>query len=124
MTYITRLAFLFMLILAKSPLALERANIDIIKQVILAQTGVLVLKDKINEDKPLSELGLDAFDCYEIIMGLEERLRITIPDSIIEGIIGPYEEPEPGLGPTERNSFAEKLTVTKLAKILELAIKQ
>lgn len=121
MVHITRFAFIFMLTLTKASLALEVANIDIIKQVISEQGGIL--KERIDEDKPLSTYGIDALECYEIIMALEENLNITIPDSIIEKTIGPY-EPKPGLGPSKSNSIAEKLTVNKLAKIVKLATKQ
>lgn len=72
-----------------------------IKQAITAEDVERVVREKIAElmavdaatismDRPLSDppLKADALDCVELVMELEERFEIVIPDASIERYTG------------------------------------
>jgi len=61
------------------------AILDEVKEVVAEQLGVNV--DEIKEDsKFVDDLGADSLDVVELVMALEEKFDIEIPDENAEGI--------------------------------------
>ena len=61
------------------------ALIDEVKEVVAEQLNVDV--NEISEDsKFVEDLGADSLDVVELVMALEEKFDIEIPDSDAEGI--------------------------------------
>ena len=62
------------------------ALIDEVKEVVIEQLDVNA--DEVKEDsKFVEDLGADSLDVVELVMALEEKFDIEIPDSDAEGII-------------------------------------
>jgi len=61
------------------------AVLDEVKEVVAEQLGVN--KDEIKEDsKFVEDLGADSLDVVELVMALEEKFDIEIPDEAAESI--------------------------------------
>jgi len=61
------------------------AILDEVKDVVAEQLGVNL--DEIKEDSKFAEdLGADSLDVVELVMALEEKFDIEIPDESAEGI--------------------------------------
>jgi len=61
------------------------AILDEVKEVVTEQLGVNI--DEIKEDsKFVEDLGADSLDVVELVMALEEKFDIEIPDESAEGI--------------------------------------
>jgi len=61
------------------------AILDEVKEVVAEQLGVNI--DEIKEDsKFVEDLGADSLDVVELVMALEEKFDIEIPDESAEGI--------------------------------------
>ena len=61
------------------------AVLDEVKEVVAEQLGVS--KDEIKEDsKFVEDLGADSLDVVELVMALEEKFDIEIPDEAAESI--------------------------------------
>ncbi len=61
------------------------AILDEVKEVVAEQLGVNI--DEIKEDsKFVDDLGADSLDVVELVMALEEKFDIEIPDENAEGI--------------------------------------
>jgi acyl carrier protein len=61
------------------------ALIDDIKEVVVEQLSVSA--DEVKDDaKFVEDLGADSLDVVELVMALEEKFEIEIPDSDAEGI--------------------------------------
>ncbi len=61
------------------------ALIDDVKEVVVEQLNVN--PDEVKEDsKFVEDLGADSLDVVELVMALEEKFDIEIPDSDAEGI--------------------------------------
>ncbi len=62
------------------------ALIDEVKEVVVEQLSVN--PDEVKEDsKFVEDLGADSLDVVELVMALEEKFDIEIPDSDAENII-------------------------------------
>ncbi len=62
------------------------ALIDDVKAVVVEQLNVN--PDEVKEDsKFVEDLGADSLDVVELVMALEEKFDIEIPDSDAEGIV-------------------------------------
>ncbi len=62
------------------------ALIDEVKEVVVEQLNVN--PDEVKEDsKFVEDLGADSLDVVELVMALEEKFDIEIPDSDAENII-------------------------------------
>ena len=62
------------------------ALIDEVKEVVVEQLNVN--PDEVKEDsKFVEDLGADSLDVVELIMALEEKFDIEIPDSDAESIV-------------------------------------
>jgi len=62
------------------------ALIDEVKEVVIEQLDVN--PDEVKEDsKFVEDLGADSLDVVELVMALEEKFDIEIPDSDAEGIV-------------------------------------
>ena len=62
------------------------ALIDDIKEVVVEQLGVNA--DEVKEDaKFVEDLGADSLDVVELVMALEEKFDIEIPDDEAEKIM-------------------------------------
>jgi len=62
------------------------ALIDEVKEVVVEQLNVN--PDEVKEDsKFVEDLGADSLDVVELVMALEEKFDIEIPDSDAESII-------------------------------------
>lgn len=62
------------------------ALIDEVKEVVVEQLNVN--PDEVKEEsKFVEDLGADSLDVVELVMALEEKFDIEIPDSDAEGII-------------------------------------
>jgi len=62
------------------------ALIDDVKEVVAEQLNVDIAE--IKEDSKFAEdLGADSLDVVELVMALEEKFDIEIPDSDAEGIV-------------------------------------
>lgn len=56
-----------------------------VKGIVVAQLGVDA--SEVHENASFSnDLGADSLDSVELIMALEEELKVTIPDSDAEGL--------------------------------------
>ena len=61
------------------------ALFDEVKEVIVEQLNVA--SEEVNpESKFVEDLGADSLDVVELVMALEEKFEIEIPDSDAEGI--------------------------------------
>jgi len=61
------------------------AILDEVKEVVVEQLGLDI--DVIKEDsKFVEDLGADSLDVVELVMALEEKFDIEIPDESAEGI--------------------------------------
>jgi acyl carrier protein len=61
------------------------AVLDEVKEVVAEQLGVNI--DEIKEDSKFAEdLGADSLDVVELVMALEEKFDIEIPDEAAEKI--------------------------------------
>ena len=61
------------------------AILDEVKEVVAEQLGVNI--DEIKEDsKFVDDLGADSLDVVELVMALEEKFNIEIPDEAAEKI--------------------------------------
>jgi len=61
------------------------AVLDEVKEVVAEQLGVNI--DEIKEDsKFVEDLGADSLDVVELVMALEEKFDIEIPDEAAESI--------------------------------------
>ena len=61
------------------------ALIDDVKEVVVEQLNVNA--DEVKEDsKFVEDLGADSLDVVELVMALEEKFDIEIPDNDAEGI--------------------------------------
>jgi acyl carrier protein len=61
------------------------AILDEVKEVVAEQLGVNI--DDIKEESKFAEdLGADSLDVVELVMALEEKFDIEIPDESAEGI--------------------------------------
>jgi len=61
------------------------AILDEVKEVVAEQLGANL--DEIKEDsKFVEDLGADSLDVVELVMALEEKFDIEIPDESAEGI--------------------------------------
>ena len=61
------------------------ALLDDIKEVVVEQLSVNA--DEVKEDaKFVEDLGADSLDVVELVMALEEKFDIEIPDEAAEGI--------------------------------------
>ncbi len=61
------------------------AILDEVKEVVAEQLGVNI--DEIKEDsKFVEDLGADSLDVVELVMALEEKFDIEIPDESAENI--------------------------------------
>ena len=61
------------------------AILDDVKEVVAEQLGVNI--DEIKEDSKFAEdLGADSLDVVELVMALEEKFDIEIPDESVESI--------------------------------------
>ena len=61
------------------------AVLDEVKEVVAEQLGVNI--DEIKEDSKFAEdLGADSLDVVELVMALEEKFEIEIPDEAAEKI--------------------------------------
>ena len=61
------------------------ALIDDVKEVVAEQLNVDVAEIK-EDSKFVEDLGADSLDVVELVMALEEKFDIEIPDSDAEGI--------------------------------------
>lgn len=62
------------------------AILDEVKEVVIEQLNVS--PDEVKEDsKFVEDLGADSLDVVELVMALEEKFDIEIPDSEAEGIV-------------------------------------
>jgi acyl carrier protein len=62
------------------------AILDEVKEVVVEQLNVS--PDEVKEDaKFVEDLGADSLDVVELVMALEEKFDIEIPDSEAEGIV-------------------------------------
>ena len=61
------------------------ALIDDVKEVVAEQLNVEVAEIK-DDSKFVEDLGADSLDVVELVMALEEKFDIEIPDSDAEGI--------------------------------------
>lgn len=55
---------------------------EMLKEIIAEKLGIS--KSKIEKNVTMEDLGADSLDVVEIIMEIEEQLRITIPDEDAE----------------------------------------
>ncbi len=61
------------------------AVLDEVKEIVAEQLGVNI--DEIKEDSKFDEdLGADSLDIVELVMALEEKFEIEIPDEATEKI--------------------------------------
>lgn len=61
------------------------ALLDDIKEVVVEQLSVSA--DEVKEDaKFVEDLGADSLDVVELVMALEEKFEVEIPDEAAEGI--------------------------------------
>lgn len=55
-------------------------------RAIVAQKRLRASVDEASLNKPFKELGLDSLDVFDVIVALEDKLGVKLPDDVMMGL--------------------------------------
>lgn len=57
-----------------------------VTQIVLDVNPKVVLRDDADYTRPLKEIGIDSLDTMSILLSVQERFQIEIPDADVDGL--------------------------------------